>query len=81
VDRLEARGLIERRPSARDRRIKMIAVTDEGARLREQLVDRLLEPPREIAALPVSDQRALRDLLRKVVEQRESASSLSPTAS
>ena len=80
VDRLETRGLIERRPSARDRRIKMIAVTDAGARLREALVDRLLEPPAEIAALPVSDQRALRDLLRKVVEQRESASSLARAA-
>ena len=69
VDRLEARGLTERRPSARDRRIKMIALTDKGERLREQLMERFLEPPPEIAALQVSDQRALRDLLRKVARK------------
>src|SRR3954467_11937425 len=45
VDRLEDRGLIERRPAAHDRRVKMLAVTDEGARLRRQVVERLTEPP------------------------------------
>src|SRR6266705_1814407 len=34
VDRLEARGLVERRPSPRDRRVKALVVTDRGARVR-----------------------------------------------
>jgi DNA-binding MarR family transcriptional regulator len=65
VDRLEARGLIERRGSARDRRVKMLAVTPEGARVREQVMQRMATPPEAIASLPTSDQRALRDVLRK----------------
>jgi MarR family transcriptional regulator, organic hydroperoxide resistance regulator len=67
VDRLEERGLIERRPDADDRRVKRLAVTEEGAELRERALARLLEPPAEIATLPRSDQRTLRDLLRKVL--------------
>jgi DNA-binding MarR family transcriptional regulator len=65
VDRLEARGLIERRPAAHDRRVKMLAVTPEGARVRERIVERMSEPAPAIAALAPEDQRALRDLLRK----------------
>jgi DNA-binding MarR family transcriptional regulator len=65
VDRLEARGLIERTSSAQDRRLKMIAVTPAGAELRQRLLDRLAEPPAFISALTESEQRKLRDLLRK----------------
>src|ERR671931_1128396 len=36
VDRLEARNLIERRAAARDRRVKLIALTEEGGRLRDE---------------------------------------------
>jgi MarR family transcriptional regulator, organic hydroperoxide resistance regulator len=68
VDRMEARGLIERRDSPRDRRVKLIALTDEGATMRERLMERLHEPPAGIASLPRDDQRALRDLLRRAVD-------------
>src|SRR5213595_1267082 len=34
VDKLEARGLIERQPSPDDRRVKMLTVTARGAELR-----------------------------------------------
>src|SRR3954454_14651839 len=37
VDRLEDRGLVERRSAAHDRRVKMLAVTERGAELRERL--------------------------------------------
>jgi DNA-binding MarR family transcriptional regulator len=67
VDKLEARGLIERRADPRDRRVKMVALTDAGARLRRRLVDRLHEPPSWIAALSSAKKAALRDLLRKAV--------------
>ena len=41
ADQLEERGLIERQPHPTDRRIKSLALTAEGRRLREQLADEL----------------------------------------
>ena len=67
VDRLEARGLVERRPGERDRRVKMLVLTDEGAALRERALARFSEPPPGIASLPPEDQRALRDILRRAL--------------
>jgi MarR family transcriptional regulator, organic hydroperoxide resistance regulator len=69
VDRLEARGLIERRDSPHDRRVKLIAVTDEGERLRALMVERLHRPPEVIARLSRADQRALRDVLRRALAE------------
>jgi DNA-binding MarR family transcriptional regulator len=68
VDRLEARGLLERRDSPRDRRVKLIALTDEGAVVRERVLERLYEPPEAIASLSSNDQRALRDLMKRAVD-------------
>ena len=72
VDRLEARGLIERRPASYDRRVKLLALTDEGRRVREAAWQQLSQPPPEIAALPLAQQRALRDALRAALDQRAS---------
>ncbi|MFI2777832.1 MarR family winged helix-turn-helix transcriptional regulator [Streptomyces sp. ALB3] len=44
VDALESAGLAERRPSSRDRRARIIAVTEEGARIAarsQEIVDRV----------------------------------------
>lgn len=44
VDALEEAGLAERRPSAQDRRARIITVTDEGARIAarsQEIVDRV----------------------------------------
>jgi len=68
VDRLEYRGLVERRPADHDRRVKLLALTDEGKALRASLGDRLHAPPDELARLSVDDQRALRDLLQRAFE-------------
>ena len=70
VDRMESRGLIERRDSPRDRRVKLIALTDEGAEVKAQVLDRLYEPPAAIAALSIEDQRALRDIMRRATRAR-----------
>ena len=70
VDRLESRGLIERRSSPEDRRMKMIAVTEEGQRLREQIGARMNEPPPPIAALSDADQRELRDILARALHSQ-----------
>jgi DNA-binding MarR family transcriptional regulator len=65
VDRLEERGLVERRAAERDRRVKLIAATGAGTKLREELNRRLAEPPDAVRALSAADQRALRDILRR----------------
>jgi DNA-binding MarR family transcriptional regulator len=67
VDRLEARGLIERRDAPRDRRVKLIALTDEGVVARERIRQRLHKPPEQIANLSDEDQRTLRDVLARAV--------------
>jgi MarR family transcriptional regulator, organic hydroperoxide resistance regulator len=70
VDRLEARGLIERRPADRDRRVKLLVLTPEGERLRGIAHAQMTLPPPEIAALPLEHKRALRDALRAAVARR-----------
>jgi len=67
VDRLEARGLVERQVAEHDRRVKMLAVTEAGAQMREQLLARMYAAPEALAALSPADQRALRDLLRRAL--------------
>jgi DNA-binding MarR family transcriptional regulator len=70
VDRLEARGLVERRAAPGDRRIKTLVLTAGGVQLRGLLLDRLSEPPPAIAALGADEQRLLHDLLRRIVAGR-----------
>jgi DNA-binding MarR family transcriptional regulator len=65
TDRLEERGLVERRPAPHDRRVKLLVVTEKGRRLREEIEARLAEPPPPIASLSREDQRTLRDILRR----------------
>lgn len=67
VDRLEARGLIERRAAPHDRRVKMLAVTERGARVRSETMETLFTAPSPILSLSTVEQRELRDLLRKVL--------------
>ncbi|WP_431981687.1 MarR family winged helix-turn-helix transcriptional regulator [Streptomyces qinglanensis] len=67
VDRLEARGLVERRPDPADRRVKVAAATEEGhataTRLRGEL-DFAGEPLQELTP---AERRLLRDLLRRML--------------
>jgi DNA-binding MarR family transcriptional regulator len=65
VDRLEDRGLVERRPAEHDRRVKMLAITPAGADIRARLAERLEVPPEPLARLSADDQRALRDIMRR----------------
>jgi DNA-binding MarR family transcriptional regulator len=68
TDRLEERGLVERQPAPRDRRVRLLVLTDDGRKLRDEIRRRLADPPEAIAALSRDDQRALRDALRRSVE-------------
>jgi MarR family transcriptional regulator, organic hydroperoxide resistance regulator len=67
IDRLEDRGLVERRGALHDRRVKMLTVTAAGAELREQLDQRLTDPPEPLARLSSADQRVLRDVMRRAL--------------
>ncbi len=67
IDRLEARGLVERRPDPNDRRIKGLALTSAGAKLRERLFARLYAAPRSVAELSERDQRTFADVLQRIL--------------
>jgi DNA-binding MarR family transcriptional regulator len=74
IDRLEARGLVERRPSDTDRRAKVVDLTPAGKRLQRRLDDALLrQAPPAIEALSASDQRTLREILERAVAIAESS--------
>lgn len=68
ADRLEARGLVERRSVGADRRVKTLALTQAGVELRARVADLMSEPPPAITALSPEDQRTLRDILQRAVE-------------
>lgn len=68
VDGLEEKGLATRRPDERDRRVKLIALTAEGRRVRARLMRVVEKPPAWIEGLSEADRRTLRDLLRRAVE-------------
>lgn len=61
VDRLEAKGLAERRSDPRDRRVKLVVLTESGGRIRDELRARMQEPPPELLQLHPSELIALRD--------------------
>jgi DNA-binding MarR family transcriptional regulator len=67
VDRLEALGLVERKPAARDRRVKAVALTEEGVALREVVQLRMSEPPPPLKRLSDEDASALRDILQRAL--------------
>ena len=68
VDRLESRGLVRRRASAEDRRVKVLDLTPKGSRLRALLLDRMTAPPATIRRLSVREQRALVRILARLLE-------------
>jgi MarR family transcriptional regulator, organic hydroperoxide resistance regulator len=71
TDRLEERGLVERRAAEHDRRVKLLVLTPKGRRLRKELEARLSEPPAAFEALSAEDQRALREVLGRAAAQLE----------
>src|SRR5258707_4539205 len=68
VDRLESRGLVRRRPSAGDRRVKVLVLTPTGSRLRALLLDRMTTPPPTLKRLSVQEQRVLVRILARLLD-------------
>jgi DNA-binding MarR family transcriptional regulator len=69
TDRLEERGYVERRSAEGDRRVKLLALTDEGRRVRDDIRAKLSLPPEALHRLSRVEQRELRDLLRKALDR------------
>lgn len=69
VDRLEERGLVERRPDPEDRRRRMLVTTREGAEVREQMHRRIIEGHPIIQRLDLAEQQQLHDLLARALAE------------
>jgi DNA-binding MarR family transcriptional regulator len=63
VDRLEEKGLVERRSLPSDRRVKTVVLTPRGARARAIVWAALFEPPEELLALDGERLEALKAAL------------------
>ncbi len=67
VDDLERAGYAERRTAAHDRRVKAIALTEQGRRALDTVRDSLLAPPPGLAVLTTAQQRTIARLLDKAL--------------
>ncbi|KAA5829661.1 MarR family transcriptional regulator [Saccharopolyspora hirsuta] len=69
IDRLEKQGLVTRRPHPTDRRAKEIALTEEGARQRTQIIERFsVNTP--LSGLTADEQQTLHRLLQQALSTR-----------
>jgi DNA-binding MarR family transcriptional regulator len=68
VDRLESRGLVERRPDPADRRVKLAAVTESGREVARGLRDELRFARAPLAGLSDEERELLRGLLRRMLD-------------
>ena len=71
TDRLEERGLVERRSAEHDRRVKLLVLTPEGPAAAGGAPGPARRAPAPIAGLSREDQRTLRDILRRAAESVE----------
>jgi DNA-binding MarR family transcriptional regulator len=69
VDRLEERGLAERRPDPSDRRVRTVALTRKGVKTRSQIESKLYEAPPSFRELSNADLETLDRILRKLAPE------------
>ncbi|WKU44705.1 MarR family transcriptional regulator [Streptomyces sp. VNUA116] len=67
VDRLEARGLVERGPDPDDRRVKLAAATSAGLETADRLSESLDFAREPLAGLSAEERGVLRDLLQRML--------------
>src|ERR1700730_17923308 len=67
IDKLEARGLVKRRPGQGDRRVKEVTLTRAGQAFRNRLLARIREPAPWMRALSAEDQRTLIEIFTKAL--------------
>lgn len=70
VDRLEKNGLIARQSHPSDRRITLISLTPQGAKLRKELLDKTeaAEAERLNSVLDAHERQTLHELIRRVID-------------
>src|SRR5690242_4619937 len=66
VDRLEEHGLAERRPHPSDRRVRTVALTRKGMRVRAQIEAKLFEAPATFRELTPHELQTLNKILQKL---------------
>jgi DNA-binding MarR family transcriptional regulator len=66
VDRLEEHGLAHRTSHPSDRRVRMVALTKKGERIRAQVEAKLFEAPESLREMSRDDLKKLCVLLRKI---------------
>jgi DNA-binding MarR family transcriptional regulator len=79
TDRLERRGLVERRPAKHDRRVKMLVLTDRGEQTRKVIVERIRCPVAGFEVLEEDERNQLLALLEKAGVAVLAADPLEPT--
>ncbi|MGC1167182.1 MAG: MarR family transcriptional regulator [Solirubrobacterales bacterium] len=68
VDGLEEKGLVTRQPSRSDRRVKLIAPTPKGRKVRARLIGAIERPPAWVERLSEADRRRLVEILGRAAE-------------
>jgi DNA-binding MarR family transcriptional regulator len=68
IDRLEARGLMQRHASPQDRRVRLLSLTDEGRGLLQAVEPDMLQAQQRILQpLPAAERSQFMRMLRKLV--------------
>ena len=73
IDRLEARGLAERRSHPPDRRVKLVVLTPAGVETRNQMLAATYAPPPELLELDAAELVALRGAAASLPHRRGSS--------
>ncbi|MDQ4149018.1 MAG: MarR family transcriptional regulator [Actinomycetota bacterium] len=73
IDRLEEKGLAERRPSSSDRRVKEVVLTPLGVETKAELQSRWEEPPEELLRLSRDELESLRDAFSRLASRYEAS--------
>jgi DNA-binding MarR family transcriptional regulator len=63
TDRLEKAGLVVRQAAPADRRVNVLVVTPKGKKVRDDLIERLFEPPEAFKRLPAKELNRFRDVM------------------
>lgn len=66
IDRLEQRGLAERREMPTDRRVKLVVLTPKGEKTRAEVLDEFYRPPPELLGLDREELERLVEVLTKL---------------
>lgn len=72
LERMRKRGLIRRRTSSKDRRVRLTALTDEGRQVLDGIDERAERAHRRtIEDLTTDEQRTLMALMTKIIEAKD----------